>query len=860
MREVDTVARLQHHIWRRMSLKGYRVALVIIAVMLALLAGYDYMQRASYLEQSRVEQETTSKAIAFQVEQSLLAVDLVLRSVTERVVDARLSTVAQLREKMGTREIFDLIQSRKSGIPQLSVVSIVDKNGDMVNFTRNHPPLSAEGKAINLAERDYFKAHLSDAALKLFISAPVRNKGTGTWTFYLTRKIENPSGEMIGLVLAGIETAYFEDYFRAIAEAGKRYTIWLETGMSIAQFPKNELPLGRTIPLDAPLFKTLDSGLRSAIIPPTYDARLSSNSLEYRILAPTRVSGYPLIVNVRAGESVIFSAWQQTRIWVASFGLALSVMVLLAAWGWQRTLRQRETIHSQQRAAQAMHEALVLSSTDAFIRFDPSGRVLEWSPVATQMFGWSPAQAIGRLLVETIVPLRYHESHVQSLARMVRGDNADTLGKVEQWSACRADGTEISVELLVTPVQLEGGLNYIVFVRDVTERRQAEERLRDRTEQLNAIFSMSPDAFVSFDLARCVKSVNPAFVRMTGLVESELLGLDEFAFLERLSRICVPEKNSRGMVPLRAMKQAGAAGTAVPGAHKRLQRIELANPGKRVLEVALRESNSATVSQILYMHDVTHETEVERLKSEFVSNAAHELRTPMASIYGFTELLLAQDIGQADRRDFLLTIFRQSELVVSIINDLLDLARIEARRGKDFVFERVNIGTLLSEIKAGFKLPAGRVPPKLQLPYGALWMRADRHKLTQAVTNVLSNAYKYSPANSAVSIEIALPEADVDHASDSRTPMAGIRITDHGIGMTHEQLRRVFERFYRADLSGKIPGTGLGMSIVHEIIVLHEGEVSVDSAIGAGTTVTIWLPATANAAVLPQRSLETAAL
>ena len=470
------------------------------------------------------------------------------------------------------------------------------------------------------------------------------------------------------------------------------------------------------------------------------------------------------------------------------------------------------------------------------------------------------AQAIGRLLIETVIPRRHHESYAQGLARMAQGVDTDIIGKLKQWSACRADGTEISVELMVTPVPLESGLNYIVFARDITERRQAEERLRDRTEQLNAILSMSPDAFVSFDHARRVVSVNPAFVRMTGLVESELLGLDEFAFLERLSRICVPEKNSRGLGPLRAIKQAGAEGTAVPGVHKRLQRIELANTGKRVLEVALRESNSATVSQILYLHDVTHETEVERLKSEFVSNAAHELRTPMASIYGFTELLLAQDVGQADRRDFLLTIFRQSELVVSIINDLLDLARIEARRGKDFAFERVNIGTLLSEIKVGFKLPAGRVPPKLQLPNGALWMRADRQKLTQAVTNVLSNAYKYSPANSAISIEIALPEADVRSASDGRTPMAGIRIIDRGIGMTPEQLRRVFERFYRADLSGKIPGTGLGMSIVHEIIVLHDGEVSVDSAIGAGTTVTIWLPVAANAPVLPQRSLETAAL
>ncbi|MCX7160727.1 MAG: PAS domain S-box protein, partial [Proteobacteria bacterium] len=247
--------------------------------------------------------------------------------------------------------------------------------------------------------------------------------------------------------------------------------------------------------------------------------------------------------------------------------------------------------------------------------------------VATQMFGWSPAQAVGRLLTETVIPRRHHESHAQGLARMAQGVDTDILGKLKQWSACRADGTEISVELMVTPVHLEGGLNYIVFVRDITARRQAEERLRDRSEQLNAILSMSPDAFVSFDRARGVTSVNPAFVRMTGLVESELLGLDEFAFLERLSRICVPEKNSRSMGPLRAIKQAGAEGTAVPGVHKRLQRIELANTGKRVLEVALRESNSATVSQILYLHDVTHETEVERLKSEFVSNAAHELRT-----------------------------------------------------------------------------------------------------------------------------------------------------------------------------------------------------------------------------------------
>ena len=301
-------------LWQRSPAPAYGVALGLIVAIIALFLGYLYDQRSDSLEQSRLEQESASKTVAFHVEQSLLAVDLVLRSVTERVADARMSTVAELREKMGTPAVFDLIKSRKAGIAQLSVVSIVDKNGDMVNFTRNYPPRSDQGKTINLAERDYFKAHLADAALELFVSAPVKNKGTGTWTFYLSRKIKNASGEMIGLVLAGIESDFFEYYFRAIAPVGKSYSLFLETGIVLALFPENDAALGKGYP-DSPPLKTLRSGLPSAVIPPGFNPRAALanlNSLEYRVIAPSRVRGYPLVVNVRAGESVIFSVWNKT--------------------------------------------------------------------------------------------------------------------------------------------------------------------------------------------------------------------------------------------------------------------------------------------------------------------------------------------------------------------------------------------------------------------------------------------------------------------------------------------------------------------------------------------------------------------
>jgi signal transduction histidine kinase/CHASE1-domain containing sensor protein len=379
--------------------------------------------------------------------------------------------------------------------------------------------------------------------------------------------------------------------------------------------------------------------------------------------------------------------------------------------------------------------------------------------------------------------------------------------------------------------------------------------IKDHSEQLSAIFDLSPDGFISFDAARRIKYVSPAFAFMTGLNGDDMIGLDETGFSKCLENLCAPEARFPGVSTLREQQDTLPCGIATvgttmerlpdtfgkspAGAHRRSRQIiELAGCGNRVIEVNLRISRTETTSQILYFRDITLETEVDRLKSEFLSHAAHELRTPMASIYGFTELLLSQDFDAYDRADFLGTIFRQSELMISIINELLDLARIEARRGKDFTITPVEVRDLLHQIVAGFKTPNDRSSPTEPSPDGPFWMKADRNKLTQAVSNVISNAYKYSPHGGKVGIELVPPA--------SGDPLFGIRITDHGIGMTPGQLERVCERFYRADASGKIPGTGLGMSIVKEIIELHGGQLGITSEPGAGTTVTLWLPQSAN--------------
>lgn len=503
-------------------------------------------------------------------------------------------------------------------------------------------------------------------------------------------------------------------------------------------------------------------------------------------------------------------------------------------------VRERDTNRSALQESEERWQLAVRGANDGIWDWNPQMRTVHFSGRWKTMLGFGPDEIgeseeewFSRVHADDIAPMRLE------LERHLRGESE--FYKVEYRLRCKngrykwiLDRGQALFDDRARVLRVAGSHG------DITERHLAEARLRERTEELNAIFAFSPDGFVSFDHERKLRSVNPAFLDMTGLDEGELIGLSEAAFTARLGGMCTPGAGMPGIASIRAMEERAQSGAGGDKQKDALPcRIELARPRMRVLQVSLRDAQSENVSQILYFSDITHETEIDRLKSEFLSTAAHELRTPMASVLGYSEVLHAQEFDRAEQQEFLETILRNARLMAEIINELLDLARIEARRGKDFKFERLPADALLREIVANFKAPAGR-QPRLQTGSASLWLRGDRNKLTQAVGNILSNAYKYSPNGGAVVVElIDAPVADPDVVG----PYHGVRIADSGIGMTPEQLARVCERFYRADASGKIPGTGLGMSIVKEIVELHGGHLEFASGLGVGSTVTIWLPA-----------------
>ena len=358
--------------------------------------------------------------------------------------------------------------------------------------------------------------------------------------------------------------------------------------------------------------------------------------------------------------------------------------------------------------------------------------------------------------------------------------------------------------------------------RDLEERHAAQMQLQERNEHINAIFALSPDGFIGFDHQGRLTFVNPAFRQMTSAEDQALEGLDAASFDAWLAARCEPAGPWNAQAALAARD---------PGQRTKI----VVAAGHRVLQVGARHSDVASASRILYFRDVTHETEVDQIKSEFLSTAAHELRTPMASVYGFAEVLLSQQVSAEDRKEYTGIIFEQAGNMARILDELLDLARMEARRGKDFTLTGFDLKVLTQDIIRSYRQPSGRKPPALISPEGDMPIQADGDKLRQAVLNVLSNAYKYSPGGGPVTVTLM-------YLWDTGKRRARISVQDQGIGMAPEVCARVFERFYRVDTSGRLPGTGLGMSIVKEIFDLHGGSVHVVSTMGIGTTIHLDLP------------------
>jgi PAS domain S-box-containing protein len=349
---------------------------------------------------------------------------------------------------------------------------------------------------------------------------------------------------------------------------------------------------------------------------------------------------------------------------------------------------------------------------------------------------------------------------------------------------------------------------------------------RESEAGMHALIEYMPEGVLLLDDGGRILFVNPAAERIFGRATRDLVGQSALGLLaeQDLSAWAVP-----GSLPnLHAVETLGrrADGSQFP-LEFTINRMLLA--GERRITAIVRD-----ISKRREVDDSNRATDERRRK--YFATATHELRTPMASVLGFSELLLKREFDPVTGRELVEIIHRQASRLVALINQLLDLARIEAG-GKESLDIRPRAAPeLIEQTLAGLVGLGDTARIEVTLAKALPLVLADADKLQQALTNIVSNSIKYSKPGTPILL-------DAFSARLEGAPALAIRVRDQGIGMTPEQVAQVFDAFYRADSASTATGSGLGMTIFKEIIDLHGGTVELTSTPGGGTTITMVLPA-----------------
>ena len=302
------------------------------------------------------------------------------------------------------------------------------------------------------------------------------------------------------------------------------------------------------------------------------------------------------------------------------------------------------------------------------------------------------------------------------------------------------------------------------------------------------------------------------------------------------SRIATVNPRAADLVPeLVVGGQVDGEDSPLPPEQSALRREMLIDHGGRSLAVTAAKLGSADAGIVWTVRDMSERARLERAKSEFVATASHELRSPLTSIKGFVELLQRSPESMSDRqREFVDIILKSTDRLVELVNDLLDVARIEADH-VEINRRPIDVGEVVAEV---VELMEPRMLDKHQQlsSYVAPTLPpalADPGRVRQIVANLLTNAHLYTPEGGNIHVGVEPDRAWVQ-----------IIVADSGVGMNDEEISRVFDRFYRAgNRSGSNPGTGLGLSIVKSLVDLHYGQITIESEPGRGSAFRVLLPA-----------------
>jgi PAS domain S-box-containing protein len=405
---------------------------------------------------------------------------------------------------------------------------------------------------------------------------------------------------------------------------------------------------------------------------------------------------------------------------------------------------------------------------------------------------------------------------------------------------------QFPVEITVNYFEFNGGEYNFVFVRDITNRKQAEEALSQEKELLSTLIKNAPIGIISTDELGKILFVNPAFERICGYSSQELVGQTppypywDLADLDKINQeFTLAMSGKKEQIELWFTRKNGERFLA------RLQPITIFDDqGNMLRHLATMEDITKYKQAEEELHKALEtERELNELKSRFIATISHEYRTPLTTILSSAELLerYAHEFTQENRLKHYRRIQTTANILTQLVNDILTISKIESAK-QEFNPAWLDLEKYCSELVEELQLTIGSQHNLVFTSYGCDSLATqeltsmssaymDEKLLRYIIGNLLSNAIKYSPKGSTVRFDLACHQ-----------DKAIVRIQDEGIGITPEDQQHLFESFHRGSNVGTISGTGLGLAIVKRAVDLHGGQIAVASEIGVGTTFTATLP------------------
>ena len=513
-------------------------------------------------------------------------------------------------------------------------------------------------------------------------------------------------------------------------------------------------------------------------------------------------------------------------------------------------------------------EALAAASPTAIIGLDLHNRICLWNHAAERLFGWNRHEVVG-----SILPMLPPETQPGFVADLVSGlRDRQTHDFTYRWAARSGGLIDVHVRVSGWFDAKSSRIGLFLLVTDLSEQHQAEEerlRLTEDAEKARAeaegarryreLLEAAPDAIIKVDAAGRIVLINRATEALFGYTREELVGQSvEILIPQSYRRAHIGQRTGywknpvsrpmgRGMT-LQALRRDGSqfpveiSLSPVQTEHEMrvVAIIRDVSERKRIEEamhaMEQRFNNELNAKNAELERRNEEVEKADRLKSEFLASMSHELRTPLHTVIGFSQLLAEEIHGPLTekQRRFVGHIHRDSQHLLELINDILDLSKIESGkvelRPENFE-AKAEIQAVIDSIRPGADAKSIHIDLRMEQDYV---LRADRVRFREVLFNLMSNAVKFTPAGGRIVIS----------GSTADNGFSCFCVEDTGIGISAEQVEAIFDKFYQvgSTTKGVREGTGLGLTITRHLVELHGGRIWVQSDPGKGSRFSFTMP------------------